>query len=136
MLLSARALEHVSDVNNFDYSTQIHCTEGDAPTIYLQLIDLSQDRVDHGFSPAGRRYVPAAGATLQVVFDHINDTRKVTRVASQPFPQDPSIWAVPLLPTDGLKGTVNLKLTLIEGAKTTRAFVAAFLAVESLSGVV
>ena len=134
MLLSARILENVSGVNAFDYANQASFTEGDTPTIYFQLVDLHKDRADAGFVPAGRRYAPADGATLQVTFDHIDATRKIVRAATQPFASDPSIWAVPLLSTDKVRGTVNMKLTLTEGSKLTQGRLAAALSVAATDG--
>jgi hypothetical protein len=134
MRLSARILENVSGVNAFDYANQASFTEGDTPTIYIQLIDASKDRAEQGFVPAGRRYVPATGATLEVTFDHIDSARKVVRAASQPFPGDPSIWAVNVMSTDKIRGTVNVKLSLTEGPKVTKGLLQQALAVEALDG--
>lgn len=134
MLLSARMLENVSGVNAFARVNEVSFTEGDTPTVYFQLVDLSLDRAEEGFAPAGRRYVPAAGALLQVVLDNIDSARRITRYANQPFAQDPSIWAVPILPADQIVGTVNMRLTLTEGQRTTKGLVQAALAVHGLSG--
>lgn len=117
MLLSARILTDVSGVNAFVFTDAVEFTEGDGPTIYFQLIDASLDR---DLRPAGRRYMAASGAMLEVVVHSIDDAKKVTRYASQPFPQDPSIWALALTSTDKVKGTCSLKLTLTEGSKVTR----------------
>jgi hypothetical protein len=117
MLLSARILNDVGGVNTFSYAQVAEFTEGDAPTIYFQLIDESLDRDSR---PAGRRYMPAAGATLQVVIHNIDDAKTATRFATQPFAQDPSIWSISLLTTDTVRGTCSVKLTLTEGAKVTR----------------
>jgi hypothetical protein len=120
MRLSARILENVASVNAWDYAQVGEFTEGDAPTIYFQLVDLSKDRAERGFVPAGRRYVPSAGATLSVTLDNIDDARKITKTATQPYAQDPSIWALVLTTADKLRGTVNMKLTLTEsGAKVS-----------------
>lgn len=132
MRLSARMLENVAGVNTFNYAQQAEFTQGDAPTIYFQLVDLNQDRPEMGYVPAGRRYVPASGATLTVLLDAIDDSRKITRSATQPYPGDPSIWSVVLLPADDLRGTVNLKLTLTEGMVITNAQVAAALNIACL----
>lgn len=120
MLLSARMLTNVVDANTFDYSTQVSFTQGDAPTIYFQLIDAGKDRVEDGFSPSGRRFISATGATLSVVVDTLDDARKVNRVAVQPFAGDPSIWALTFLPTDTIRGVATLRLTLNQGGATTR----------------
>lgn len=134
MLLSLRILENVSGVNAFDYAQQARMTEGDVPTIYFQLVDLARDRADKGFVPAGRRYVPAAGATLSVVLDNVDGARKVTRAATQPYATDPSIWAVTLTTADTIRGTVNMKVTLTEGSTVTRGLLQAAVSVQALDG--
>jgi hypothetical protein len=121
MLLSCRMLNNVADVNTWEYVNQAEFTAGDAPTIYIQLIDLSKQKAEQGFNPAGKRFMPAAGATLTVLVDTLDDAKKVTRAATQPFSNDPSIWALTFFPTDSIKGTATLRLTLIEpGPKTTK----------------
>lgn len=134
MLLSARILDNVSGVNAFQYADQAQMTEGDTPTIYFQLIDAGQDKAHEGFVPAGRRYVPDAGAVLTVTLDSIDSARKVVRIATQPFANDPSIWAVPLMTTDKVRGTVNMKLSLNEGGKVTQGMLQGALMVQSLDG--
>lgn len=134
MRLSARILQNVSGVNGFSYANQAEMTQGDTPTIYFQLVDASLDRPEQGFVPAGRRYMPAAGATLTVVLDSIDDSKKVTRVATQPFAQDPSIWAIPILSTDKIRGTVNMKLTLTESGQVTQGMAATALLVAGMDG--
>lgn len=131
MLLSCRMLANVSNVNAFEYATPMEFSEGDTPVIYLQLIDLSQDRAIEGYSPAGRRYAPASGATLQVTFDSVDSAKKIVRAATQPFPLDPSIWSVQVLPTDVIKGTVTLRLQLTEGLRTMKGHLKAALSVLS-----
>lgn len=120
MLLSARILNNVSGVNAFSSVSVMEFTEGDGPTIYFQLVDLSSDRADQGFNPPGRRYIPASGATLQCVIHHPDDEKKITRYATQPFTQDGSLWALQLQPTDHVRGSVDLLLTLTEGGRITR----------------
>lgn len=134
MKLSLRMLDSVSGVNNFEFVNQVLMTEGDTPTLYFQLIDLAKDRADQGYDPAGRRYIPATGATVQVTLDHIDQARKVVRAAAQPFPQDPSIWSVAILPTDKLRGTVNVKLQLTEGTQITQGLLLGALNVDGLDG--
>jgi hypothetical protein len=83
----------------------------------MQLTDASVDRSEHGFSPAGRRYIPPAGSTLAVTFANIDDSKQFVRAGTIPFAQDASIWSVPLLATDPLTGTVNLKMVLNEPSR-------------------
>ena len=126
MLLSARVLSGVTSVNDYCSAEYLEWTQGDTIDLYLQLTDLTKDRSLAGFSPAGRRYVPQVGATLQVRLDNIDDAVAVTRQASQPYPtQDPSIWRVSVAATDVIRGTCALALTLTEGVVVTRGRVEA-----------
>jgi hypothetical protein len=127
MLLSCRLIQNASSVNDFDYVERFELTEGDTPSVYLQLVDLT---VDKDKDPPGRRYMPAAGAALQVTLDHLDDSKKIVRAATQPFAQDPSIWKFDILLTDVVKGTVTLRLQLTEGSKVTRGSLRAALCVQ------
>jgi len=120
MLLSARILKDVSSVNSFDYDTEHRFMQGNAETIYIQLTDLDKDRVKDGFKPSGRRYIPQTGATLTVTIRSIDDARTVQRQALQPFPGDPSIWQLQIMPTDRIAGACKMELALVEGGRTTR----------------
>jgi len=124
MLLSARVLKNVVDVNTFEYATEACFTEGDGPAVYLQLVDVHKDCEGHGYHPGGRRYMPTAGATLSVVVENIDDDKKLTRTATQPFSNDPSIWKIQFMSTDPTRGTANLRLILTEpGPRVTRGSV-------------
>lgn len=139
MVLSFRFLTDVASVNSFEATTTLEINQGDQQDVYFQLIDRSIDRTEQGFNPAGRRYMPAAGATLVATltnldtgpsisqsnaFDsiapRINPTlpSNVVRTCQQPFAQDSSMWKIPILSTDPLKGTVNIKLVLTEPGRT------------------
>lgn len=123
MLLSARLLKDVSNVNSFEYADVAEFTKGDALSVYFQLIDSSVHTTICGYNPSGRRYSPASGATMSVTIENIDDAKKVTRTATQPFALDPSIWKVDILATDVIAGTANLRITLTEGAVITRGLV-------------
>lgn len=114
MRLSLRFLNDVANANSFEYADSIEFQGGDNQTVYLQLVDASLDRLEQGFNPPGRRYTPSAGAMLSVTMVNLDDAKKVVRPASQPFPNDPSIWAMTVLPTDPIKGTVRLSMVLTE----------------------
>lgn len=136
MILSLRFFESLCDVNDFVVGESYYeMTEGDAPAIYFQLIDSTKDRAVGGFSPPGRRYCPEAGSTLSVVIDHIDDARKLTRPAVQPFPTlDPSIWKLQLFTTDVITGTCSFRLTLVEPTATTYGKVTGALRVQTKNG--
>jgi hypothetical protein len=120
MLLSARPLVDLNGINSWEPSTQWLMTEGDSTVLAMQLIDASLDRPDQGFMPSGRRYIPDPYATLVVMVESIDDNRKVQRIATQPFPQDGSIWTVTILATDPIRGSPQVRLMLTEGSKVTR----------------
>lgn len=115
MLLSARLLNDVASVNSWEPAEVAEFTAGDTVDVYFVLIDSSLDKAIQGFSPAGRRYVPATGATMSVTVESVDDSQAITRLATQPFPQDGSIWKLSILSTDTISGTANLRLRLTEG---------------------
>jgi hypothetical protein len=132
MLLSYRFLTDVASVNSFEVVSAAEINAGDTQDLYIQLIDASVDRAEQGYSPAGRRYMPSASASMVVTFTNrdtgpsiagdfdasprLNPTvpREIVRSAVQPFPGDASIWKIPLLASDPLRGTVQMKLVLTE----------------------
>lgn len=121
MLLSLRILDDVQNVNSFEVVQQAKWTVGDSGTVYFQLVDAAKDREELGFFPGGRRYVPAAGSTLTVTLDNVDDGVKVAnRVATQPFSQDGSVWAFNYTSADTISGTITLRITLTQGGVVTR----------------
>jgi hypothetical protein len=119
MLLSTRMLKDAQNVNSFEYADVAEFFQGDPVTVYFQLIDASQDRGSQGFVPPGRRFVPAPGATLTCIVESIDIAKQIVRLASQPFAQDGSIWALQFFPTDIIKGTANLRLNLVQNGQAT-----------------
>lgn len=117
MLLSARLLNNVCDINSFELTQTLEISAGDTSEIYLQLTDASVDKTR---DPAGRRYIPPSGSTLQITIEDIDSSVSITKVATQPFLLDASIWRIAFDPIAdataiaGLQGTYALKLTLIE----------------------
>ena len=132
--LYCRFLDNVAGVNSYDPKAQLQFSEGGSRPIYLQLVNRSQDTDDQGFSPPGRRYVPQAGATLQVSLLNLDQAVQVTKAAIQPFAGDASIWKIDSYPSDKLRGTVSLRLALTEGSDTTYALVQAGLLVRGKGG--
>jgi hypothetical protein len=115
MHLSGRVLLNVSSVNSFLFGTQAQASVGDPLDFYFQLVDLDQLPQNQSWQPFGLRYCPATGATMLVDVQNLDDAKAFTRVATQPFSGDTSIWKLSLLATDPLKGTVSLRCKLNEG---------------------
>lgn len=123
MLLSARMLNDVASVNSFEVADQASWFEGDATYMYFQLIDISLDTDMKGFYPSGRRYMPPATSTLTVQIQNIETVKVINRLATQPFPEDASIWRIQILSTDAIHGAPQLMLTLVEPARTIKGMV-------------
>lgn len=118
MQLKAVPLDNVNDVNTFDVVTELTGAAGCAQFLYFQLIDASKRPSSLGFLPAGFRYIPPALSSLTVEFCSIDKEERFVRYATQPFAQDPSIWRVPVLATDPIRGTVTLRFALTEPSGT------------------
>lgn len=121
MQLGSRFLNNVGGINQFDRADSITFTAGTDQQIYLVLVDASLDRTDQEFNPPGRRYCPPATSVLTVTLVNIDTAKVVTRVASQPFAGDLSIWTFPVLNSDPLDGTVTINLTLVEPSRILKA---------------
>ena len=126
-------LNDVAGVNSFEYVQVAQATQGDTVDIYFQLVDAgkNQSSPNSFYSPSGLRFVPAAGATLQVVLKSINDAKTINRFASQPYAQDGSIWKLSLLAGDELQGTFGLNLTLTEAGRVTKGYLAQAIQLQS-----
>lgn len=120
MLLSARPLKEVGNVNNWSYSSVIEFTKGDVLDVYFMLIDTTLDTGSENFIPPGRRYMPVAGATLTATVENLDTSQQITRVCVQPFTNDPSIWKISFFNSDNIEGTANLRLVLTETPKITK----------------
>lgn len=131
--LTGRPLIDVCDVNSFVPGTEVEISAGDTADFYFQLVDTQQLTVGHGYVPAGLRYMPAVGATLAVTFLNLDSAKQFARSATQPFPQDPSIWKVSILASDPLTGTVSMKFTLNEGTVTRTGLMQAVLLVSGIN---
>jgi len=124
MLLSARILNNVADVNHFETVVSLEVVQGDAPDIYITLVDASVEK--HNVPPY-RRYVAPTGSTLKVVLQDIDSSVTLTKYATRPFSGDQSIWKVSYTqPADvasiaGMAGTYALKLTLTQPGTTLPA---------------
>lgn len=128
MLLSARLLSDVQNVNSFEYVDVLRWTQGDRPDIYIQLVDLNRGQPNH--YPKGMRYATRGeGELAPVLVVTVKDVLSSFNLQGvQPFPQDLSIWRLPygeMTSTfvDTLVGTYGLKLKLIDDGETIYGFV-------------
>jgi hypothetical protein len=133
MLLAARFLADVADVNGYRYVDSVQAYEGDPQTVHLQLVDASADP-QGGHGPVGRRYCPPAGTTLEVTVESLETAKTYAKAASQPF-SDPSIWRFTVAASDSVRGTVTLRLKLVEPSRTLRSVLPAAMKVRSTAAV-
>lgn len=87
-------MDKVSDVNHFSEVEVIELIRGNPYSLYFRVVQPNKDSL---------RYVPAASSTGLVKFKHTNDAKKINRAATNPFPEDRSIWKIDLLPTDEIQ---------------------------------
>lgn len=115
MKLGLAMLDTVSAINSLKYINQISTIQGETLDIYFQLIDVDSKTQ---LNQWGNRYIPAVGATLQIVINSINDANTLTKFATQVFPADDrSLWKVSLLATETANmAGINIQGTLTEGA--------------------
>ncbi len=130
MLLTARPLINVADVNTWEYADEVKFTQGDQVSVYFQLIDAQKDKA---LKLPGKRYVPATGAVLTVTLTSIDINKTYAKVATQPFPGDLSIWSFQVLATDSCVGTLSVKLSLIQSGLTTSGTVKNMLSIDAQS---
>jgi hypothetical protein len=114
MRLDILPLTDSCTVNDFVYSTRIEATKGDSFDFTFQLLDMEKQLEAHGYNPPGLRYIPGDGSSLSVSVWNVDQAKRFTRQASNPFSQDISIWRVSFLPTDPLDSTVNMKIVLLD----------------------
>ena len=126
MLLTARPIINVSDVNSWEYADEIRFTEGDQLYVYFQLMDAQKGK-------SMMRYVPASGATLIATLNSIDLNKTYAKVATQPFSGDLSIWRVSILSTDSCVGTLSVNLTLVQSGVTTSGVIKNMLSINALS---
>ncbi len=121
----------LTTVNQFRAQPSLRLVSGDPATLYVQLLNESYDC--SSFDPQTIRYVPNTGATLSVVLDNIDTSRRITKAATQPFAGDASIWSISLTPSESarLEGTISLKFTLTEGTAVRNGRLAAGILIES-----
>lgn len=132
MILGARLLTSVVSVNFFDFTTQVEAAGGDAFDVYFQFIDKEQHTSSEGYSPSGNRYMPTPGASVVTTVLNLDGARQFSRVATQPFAQDPSIWKVSFLSTDPLDGTGSFKVVLTEGGVARTVYLQAALRIDNI----
>lgn len=98
MLLSAQLLADVADVNRYRTVNQVEARAGSTIDVFFRLVDREADK---DVNPPGRRYMPAPNSTLVVALKSVYPRKQLAFPATQPFPQDPSIWHFQISPDDG-----------------------------------
>ena len=113
MILMFKHLEEVKDVNSFVQVDNKRIVKGNATALYFRIV---QDKSEIEEHLAPLRYISILGATATVKFNHIDTNKVLTRVATQPFADDRSIWKIDILSTDTNVAFDSMSLTLTEGS--------------------
>lgn len=122
MKIYIRALKNVDSVNAWNYQSQSHVYALQTNTIYFQVVN--KDRGDYF------RYMPSSDAACSIYFPNLDNAKKLTIPASQPFPQDPSIWMVTIASNQNVS-TGNVVFNLTEAGITKSFSIDSFLVVDS-----
>jgi len=88
MRLSARILENVANINNWDIVDEAILHDGEANSFYIQIINRSKEDI--------RYLTQATTYSIKVCFPSIDDAQEIEITANQPFADDKSIWKVSL----------------------------------------
>ena len=128
MRLGFRILGNVQNVNSYNIPPSYTLYTGNPDTLYFQLVNLDQPGPQAsnfgGTSSIGGgdylRFMPASDAMVTANFNSIDLNLNLTKIAAQPFaasPADPSIWYVPILPSDQIAFN-SMTLTLTTGGQS------------------
>jgi len=130
MFLGGRMLKNVQNVNSWEVANEVKLREGNAATVYFQITDEEQaSDLMNGF---GLRYMPASGSTMNVTISSINSANVLNKIATQPFPQDSSIWQFNILSTDKV-AQGNLMFSLTENGIIKTGVIAKAVILQSLN---
>lgn len=132
MLLSARLLVDVGDVNNFDFTQTLQWTQGDRPVLTIQAIDKA---VEPQLNPPGRRWIPPALAAQPAT---VSTTLTGTPGAAGTLADDDywysivayvnGAWSLPVevaaavTVSAGGTGSIDLSWTAVAGATNYKVF--------------
>jgi hypothetical protein len=111
MVLVFKLLDEVKDVNSFVEVDRKRIVKGNATPVYFRLM---QDKSDSEKDLL--RFIPQAGATVTVKFNHIDSEKVLVRSATMPYADDRSIWKVDLLTTDSNIAHDDMHVTLTQGS--------------------
>ena len=113
MRLGIKMLDSTSTLNNLVFLNQVQFEPGETAVVYFQLTDLDKQQGNC----VAQRYMPADGATMSIQITSIDATKTITKIPTNPFANDKSIWSFNLTATDTQNAAgVNMKVTLTEGA--------------------
>jgi hypothetical protein len=111
MRLTFKFLNNVKDFNTFDEVSELTIVEGTPQYLYIQLAQI----FDEHMSPDEHklRYIPVdVAATLSIEFNNIDSSKNLSRIATNPFSQDKSIWRINILASDIIQSdSITVKLT-------------------------
>ena len=122
MKIYIKALKNVDNINSWQYSSQSTVYSGQTNDLYFQIVD--RDRAD------STRYIPVSGATCSIYFPNLDNAKKLTIQASQPFAQDSSIWKVTVAANQNVSSG-NVVFNLTENSITKSYVIDGFITVNS-----
>jgi hypothetical protein len=112
MKLSVKFLKNVANVNSFQYASQWNISEGSAQVLYFQFVDKLKEDL---------RYMSQAVVIdeVAVTFLNIDEASEITKIATQAFPDDKSIWTITLA-SDEVPNPGAVKFSITEDGEQRR----------------
>lgn len=118
MRISAKTLKNVENVNFWQYTSQVYANEGQANSLFIQLVDLDkplEENPKNLVNPSfPLRYISTASVlAVSATFESIDDSQEFVIVGSQPFAGDKSIWKFDLSASQ-TPNSGSIKITITE----------------------
>lgn len=120
-------------LNNLQVLPNLTIIKENANAVYIQLINQQAPSAQGMSCPT--RFIPASGATLTATFYRSQSCDLVVKSASNPFPDDRSIWLINLTPDESKKVSSGyLLVTLTDGFNVTNIRLDSVVKAVSVSG--
>lgn len=104
-----KLLDSVTSYNSFCEIKTLEVVNGNQTDLYFRIIQKNSGSCE---DCNNTRFLPSSSATLQLIFENLDEALQITRYATMVYPNDDrSIFKVTLLNTDKISGSVKAILT-------------------------
>lgn len=104
-----KSLDSVTSYNSFCEIKTLEVVNGNQTDLYFRIIQKNSTSCE---DCDNLRFLPSSAATLQIMFENLDEALQITRYATMVYPNDDrSIFKVTLLSTDKISGAIKAILT-------------------------